>query len=191
MGRLKTIRAFLAIPLDPTSRQQLIKQQKYLRDTLRQDDITWSSPKNFHITLCFLGNIDTNQVRDLCGELTVIATQQAGHTVTIDHAKRFPSAKKARVIAAHIEGDEAFKHLVTAVKQAADKARIQTDARPYKGHITLGRCKKRICPDTIETLLADHSSITMPVHEMVLFQSELTPNGPIHTPLAHFSLKTK
>ena len=57
------IRAFIAVELPDTLRQELAALQSELRSA--GADVGWVKPENLHLTLKFLGDIEENQVSPL------------------------------------------------------------------------------------------------------------------------------
>jgi 2'-5' RNA ligase len=66
-------------------------------------------------------------------------------------------------------------HLAAAIEDGLQKCGIQKERKPFKGHITIGRCKKSFpkCRK-IETF---SGSFRFSVNEVILYSSVLKPEG--------------
>ena len=81
--------------------------------------------------------------------------------------------------------------LAGLVRQAAEVCGITLDARPFKSHVTLARVRHArqraaMCRALESVRVPELGSF--PVDTFHLVRSRLTPDGPVHTPLAEFKL---
>jgi len=72
---LETIRAFIAINLDPEIRGYLSSLQQNLNLDAAKVKVNWVEEKNLHLTLKFLGNISPSQIELIEIELKKITSQ--------------------------------------------------------------------------------------------------------------------
>jgi 2'-5' RNA ligase len=74
--------------------------------------------------------------------------------------------------------------LQRACERAARAAGFEREARPFQAHLTLGRWRDRAPrPDFPPSDLG-----TTRLDTLVLFESDLRPDGAVYTPLARFAL---
>lgn len=125
------LRLFAALPVPPDVSRPLLKLQKDLPGA------SWRPEENFHITLCFYGELSHAEARDLdglLGEISLpafdIAVEGAGW-----FGRREPTAVWARVR----ESDE-LRALASQCERAARRLGIALEKRPYTPHITLAYC---------------------------------------------------
>jgi len=62
---------------------------------------------------------------------------------------------------------------------------------PFRGHLTIGRFRAEGSPGPLADALKRYAAATFGtavVEEIVLFQSDLQPQGPVYTPLAREKL---
>src|SRR6266487_4607346 len=60
-----TIRAFLAVPIPDAVKAEIERAQDELRQALPKPCVRWTKREQFHLTLCFLGNVATTRVPEL------------------------------------------------------------------------------------------------------------------------------
>jgi 2'-5' RNA ligase len=66
------------------------------------------------------------------------------------------------------------------------------EKRPFKGHLTLGRIRAAVNPNTIRQIIEEYSDLgseEFSVGRVVLFQSDLKPTGAVYTRLRTTSFK--
>src|SRR6266496_5628466 len=61
----RTIRAFLALPIPESVKLEIERAQDDLRQALPKSCARWTRREQFHLTLCFLGNVATTRVPEL------------------------------------------------------------------------------------------------------------------------------
>lgn len=125
------LRLFAALPVPPEVAGSLRKLQKDLAGA------RWRPEENFHVTLCFYGDLSHTQARDLdslLGEISApafdIALEGTGW-----FGRREPTAVWARVR----ESDE-LRGLAAACERAARRLGLPLERRPFTPHVTLAYC---------------------------------------------------
>lgn len=125
------LRLFAALPVPPEVSRALLNLQKDLPGA------SWRPEENFHITLCFFGELSHASARDLddlLGEIEApvldIALDGAGW-----FGRREPTAVWARVR----ESDE-LRGLASACERAARRLGVPLERRPFTPHVTLAYC---------------------------------------------------
>jgi RNA 2',3'-cyclic 3'-phosphodiesterase len=183
------MRCFTALELPPNVRAHLEGVADRLRPIRSLNDaISWTKPENLHITLKFLGEIPDDRVADLANAFRRLPF--APLTLTLDHFLVLPGQGPARVLACNVARDvKPLIHLFGQIESAAQPLGVRREGRPFKPHVTLGRFRRPSNRMTAATLIrmvnpALLPSPTFTATAYTLFQSTLTPTGPIYTPLA-------
>ncbi|MFZ0611248.1 MAG: RNA 2',3'-cyclic phosphodiesterase [Desulfobacterales bacterium] len=179
------IRSFIAAELPVAVQLAISGLQKQLAD--RDLDVRWTAAGNIHLTLKFLGLIDESRVENIAA---VLAEAAHGFSPLLLAAKGvgvFPSPERARVIwvgvAGHLPELMALQSLLAKRLAAIG---FPQEGRPFTGHLTLGRVKKKIAASRVRAALdagRDFSSDSFMVDRVVLFKSELRPTGAVYTEL--------
>ncbi|HNX80940.1 MAG TPA: RNA 2',3'-cyclic phosphodiesterase [Candidatus Omnitrophota bacterium] len=182
------MRAFIALDLPEEAHKNLLKLQDILKAS--GADVKWVEPKNIHLTLKFLGDIDDKTGSDITAGLQKIA---AGHNTFIMRTKElgvFPKPTFPRVIWVGIgTGDSETRDLAARVEEAAIKLGIPAEEKPFSTHITLGRVRSHKNIEKLLHAITNASALTatypqeFPVSKITLYKSTLSPQGPIYEEL--------
>lgn len=185
MSSPDALRLFLGIPL-PTSLTQALgtwQAQQPTASTLR-----WVAPELWHITIYFFGQVPEERKENLIALLEVGLKQTPTFTLDFDRLVLAPKPHEPRMIWARYQKHEAFRQLVVRLHRLYQQIdpHIQMRKSPIP-HITLARLKT---PDAAQEVSLDlPQDLAMEVNHCVLWNSTLTPSGPIYTEIASFSLK--
>jgi len=143
-------------------------------------DVQWAGQAQWHVTLCFLGEVPDDRVERLSVCLAAVASRTPPITLALRGAGRFGD----RVLWAGVQGEVADLRLLAAeVARAAAHVGIATERRSYTPHLTLGYRRGGLTP-----LLRALEQLEGPdwrAAEIVLFRS--TP-GPVYEPLGTWTL---
>lgn len=198
------MRAFIAIEMPAPVQQRLLATQRRLAQhlRLRQLDrcVRWTSASNLHLTLRFLGEIDSAQQQALEQSLAYVAQRHTRMMLFAGGVGCFPSARRPNVIWCGVEGDvAALTGLQVAVESAAQLAGLPADPKPFKPHLTIGRLQRHATSTQLQAVgaavmqlaaaFAHPENAAAAVDELLLMRSELTPSGPIYTRLGVFALQ--
>ncbi len=171
------MRTFIAIELNPAIKSELSYIQRELKPI--GADVKWVKPGSMHLTLKFLGNIDQSTISDTKKLLDTIASAHKPFEITLFKIGGFPKLDNPRVLWVGIDKGCAN------IEKIADELG-QDKERPFSAHLTLGRVKslknKNQLVEKIKALDFQPSASSL-VDKIMLFQSTLTPQGPIYTPL--------
>jgi 2'-5' RNA ligase len=179
-------RSFIGIKLNTAALVflQAFKQHHTHRPWARQ--IRWTSDANLHITVRFLGDLTMEQIKRIESNLASLLENQAAFVVTMTAPQPFPTVKKSRMLAALIHKNQTLQQLAEDIEKIAVAAGVAPEERHFKGHITVGRFRKRV--KGLEELLVITDTIEVPVDNVILFKSELKPTGAEYSEIAKFTL---
>ncbi|HWN93955.1 MAG TPA: RNA 2',3'-cyclic phosphodiesterase, partial [Methylomirabilota bacterium] len=108
------IRSFIAVPVPDSVRAQLKELQQRLKQEL--DDVSWTRPEAMHLTLQFLGNIESARLP----ELETSLREATRHFTSFELALGGIGSFGNRVIWIGIKhGVEPLRQLADAVRRAA------------------------------------------------------------------------
>jgi RNA 2',3'-cyclic 3'-phosphodiesterase len=179
------IRAFLAIDLPASLRPILFRAQEELKKS--GADVKWVPVGNIHITLKFFGNITEAQVADLSEAVTALAAGQKPLSLTVKAAGAFPSPKSPRVVWLGVGGDlDLIRNFHRRLDAAFATLGFPPEGRPFAPHLTLGRVKSpsgRAALTRCLVQLPPPDAAPFQVNEVVLFRSNLSPQGATYLPL--------
>lgn len=184
---LMKIRAFFALTLPQSVVRWLADHADSLSTFDRQMEVNWVDSEHYHLTLCFLGEIELEQVdmlEQLCRErLKDVLSLQ----VHLNAAEYYRVSKRLALVAALTSECDQLMKLHDAMISIAQDAGIRYDERDFKPHITLGRLDAKnhftqpeVWPELDLYSLAD---------SVVLLQSRPGERGSIYTPLFEVPLQ--
>lgn len=188
------MRAFIAIELPKEIKDHLSRIQAQLRTA--GADVRWVDPKNIHLTLKFLGEIDDKKKSDIIEIIEDTAKNNNQFLARICCAGAFPKISFPRVLWVGIqEGDKETKEIALALEEKIDKLGIPREDRPFSSHITIGRIKSTSNREKLvrelETIAANlnKESLIFSINKITFFKSTLTPHGPVYEILKEATLK--
>lgn len=184
-----SVRSFLAILLSEETRKALAKCTADLKSAAA--DVRWVEEDNFHITLSFLGDIDSRTCDSVIRRMPEITPGIVPFELSLYRTGAFPNLKKPRVIWAGVsEGRreiiKVHKRVLTVIQSFGF-----TEEKRFSPHVTLGRVRssanlEKLIPamEKFQHLGKDY------VHGISLMESTLTPKGAVYSELAFFKFKS-
>ncbi|MGP4108246.1 RNA 2',3'-cyclic phosphodiesterase [Virgibacillus sp. L01] len=127
---------FIAIPLQERHKAHFLKWQINLKEELPYKQ--WTNKEDLHITLKFLGAVNSNTLDLLLQSLNVLKKTTA-FKITTESIGFFGNPKKPRVLWAGVEKTKSLAALHEAVEDIAEIAGFQKENRSFSPHITLAK----------------------------------------------------
>lgn len=189
------MRTFIAIELP----QEIKDFFKGIQDQLKssQADVKWVEPKNIHLTLKFLGEIDERKIDEVIEVARGLAKENKLFYIRLSSVGAFPNANYPRVIWIGIDkGDAQVKQIASLLEEGLSRVGLPKEKRPFSSHITIGRVRSGLNRKNLTDALSNvalnfnQASLEFPVEKIILFKSTLTPGGPIYEALHSANLKT-
>ncbi len=190
MSEKKPIRSFIALELSRETRDELSSVINYLK--ISKADVKWTRPDSIHLTLKFLGNIEEDMVELISGALAEALKEGSSFKISLSRPGVFPGWSKPRVVWIGLdEGRDDVKRLVSLVGSAMRSLGFEREERDFKAHLTLGRMRSPKNKEKLKKLFEELEVAPVVCHidRVILFSSELTPEGAIYTPLSEIPLK--
>ena len=186
------IRSFLAIELPVTVQTKIGEIERELEST--SADVRWVNPEKMHLTLKFFGNIEESKIDSIVAAIKgPIGTAQP-FQLNVRGTGAFPNLKNPRVIwIGLVEGDGVLIPLQKEMDASLEKIGFQPEGRPFRPHLTLGRVKSNRGKEELMRRVEKYREEEIgnfQVEKVILFKSDLTPAGPIYTPLREVRLGT-
>ncbi|MDP8247819.1 MAG: RNA 2',3'-cyclic phosphodiesterase [Candidatus Tritonobacter lacicola] len=184
------MRTFIAIDLDAAAREAVAGRVRRLAGTIA--GVRWVKPDNIHVTIRFLGEISP-ETRGLVERvLRNAAIGFSPFDVTIGEMGAFPSFRRPRVLWAGIgKGKEELRRLHLRIEEGLGEIGIPAERRPYTPHITIGRLKRQSKNINLSGIARDPGIESgFVVDRVVLFESELRPEGAVHKVIYEAKMET-
>lgn len=178
------MRTFIALELSAEIREELSRLHGEFKKT--DADVKWVKPENIHLTLKFLGNVDEAKIEKIKNALGEISGREKPFEISLSGLGAFPNLNYPRVVWVGIDkGSSEAEKIAGLIADSMEKLGFPKEERPFSAHLTLGRVKsgrnKAGLKEKISSLSVQPKSCA--VNHITLFQSTLTPAGPIYTPL--------
>ncbi len=178
-------RLFLAVPLPDEIKKTLAAMQEKLIPIFGKRGKT--RPESMHLTVKFLGSVAEYRVKEITNTIRESLQNVNPFQLELNQSVTFGNPVAPRIVAVSLTPIEQIRHLAETVDNACGKLGFQRETRPFTPHITVYRPKK---PGGISPVQFP-AGIYLPVSGIVLFQSELKPDGAAYHPLASFPLTGK
>jgi len=177
----RRLRLFIALPLPQEMKERLASLQVDWKR--KAHGVRWVRPEGLHITLKFLGHVPEGEIQGIKRVMERVSLGFPPFRVGIRGAGAFPSLQKARVLWIGVEdSDGRLKGIFKALERGLEKLGFPREDRPFRPHLTLGRVKEGGRFGFLEDY-RDLEVGVLEVREMVLFKSELKPEGAEYEPL--------
>lgn len=172
------MRLFIAIGLPDDIKQKIAALEESLQEISL--NAKWVEPANLHLTLKFLGNCPTEKIVPIKEVIATTARKFKSFTPALKEFGFFPNPKRPRVFFIHTSEETTLKSIAQDLEEGLEKIGFPKEDR-FKSHITLARFKS---PKNINSLAARLKDIPLGdsfgVTEITLFESTLTPEGPLY-----------
>lgn len=127
---------FIGLPIPEEIARLLAEKQNILKGQL--DYKQWPGKEDFHITLKFLGAVDTETLAKIQGVLSSLMTHSS-FSCNVNGIGTFGKEGSPRVLWAGVELSQPLKDLQDEIEEAAATCGFPRENRPYRPHITLGK----------------------------------------------------
>ena len=188
------MRVFIAIDISEEIRKGLGNLQSELRskaDT-KKGDVKWVKPENIHLTLKFLGEIKDEQVVDVCNVVKDVASRHESFELAVESVGCF-GGRSARVLWVSLgEGSDNLLQLQKDIELQLASAGWPPETREFTGHLTLCRVKNSNAGLRLAAIIENYKDFKLGIitaDSVCVYQSQLTPSGPIYTVLGNYKMR--
>ncbi|MHC4113938.1 MAG: RNA 2',3'-cyclic phosphodiesterase [Planctomycetota bacterium] len=188
------MRVFIAIDIDEQTKKALGRLQEELRGHagLKKGDVKWVRPEIMHLTLKFLGEVRDDQIADVCDIVKTVAAAHKCFDLNVQSVGCFGGSAARIVWVGTAEGNRQARFLQEDIEKNLHKAGWPRETREFSSHLTLSRVKKPGAGTKLKQIIENYGAcqfgITQ-VDSVRVYQSELTPTGPIYTVLGSYNLQ--
>jgi len=161
----------------------------YFKTQLPESHLKWVTTEQMHLTIKFIGEVPDQQLPEIKSVITNAIGIQPAFTMGIEGLGMYPHIEKPRIIWLGITGKEPLIGLHKILDQALTKVGIRQERRIFSPHLTLARVRRHADQRTVKEIGKTLSKFkvdslgTVNVEQIRLYQSKLTPQGPIYTSL--------
>jgi len=186
------MRLFVAVELDDATREAVRQEQQLAAKQLgRKSSLRLIDPRQVHLTLVFLGEVQSAMVDSLTDLMKQPIGEAAPFRLGIGGLGAFPPHGAPRILWLGLtSGARQITELHRAIASRVAVLGIPLEDRAFRPHLTIGRWRDARPSDRPRF---DAGSVIRAVAEMTvdrvtLFESRLSSQGASHFPLAHAQL---
>jgi 2'-5' RNA ligase len=190
-------RLFIAIPIP----KDVIEEIKVLQERLKKGiqftpcRPSWLDPDTLHLTLRFLGATQSSRVARIGDDLARIAERYGKFELKAREIGAFPDWRRPRVMWLGVhEKTGALMSLQADLEWLAVRHGCEPSKTEYKPHLTLARFRSLKGLDAVRGVVQTNQkfrSQPFEANQVILYRSELRPEGAVHAPITICALKNR
>ena len=131
------MRIFIGIPFSGENKKDLGKIQKTIIEKSRGG--RFSDPKNFHLTVKFIGEVEDEKLPEIIEVLKKTAKEESAFRLTLQGFGTFPKGKTCIPWLGVDKGLEDLVQLQEKIETALEEVGYKKESRPFHPHMTFGR----------------------------------------------------
>jgi 2'-5' RNA ligase len=188
------MRLFIAIDINEEIRKALGELQRQLqrKADFRQGDVKWVRPELIHLTLKFLGEVEDEKITSVCETVKDVAGKHESFELNIESVGCF-GGRSAKVLWVGTgDGKDKLFDLQKDLEEKLALAGFAPEDREFSGHLTLCRIKSSAAGFKLAAMSKDFEDLRLgviSVDSVSVYQSQLTPAGPVYTVLGNYKLQ--
>ena len=178
---MPSVRVFISIPVpDPAP-------LKSVTSGLQEIGGIRIAPDNqMHLTLKFIGDIDSRRIPEISGAVRKAAETEGPFEIVLKEAGAFPKERSARIVWVGAEPAGILGRISGNI--GAGLGSIPYDKKPFKSHITVGRCRDPLDLSSFLGGFRGKEFLRFECREILVMKSELSRSGAKHSVLDRIPL---
>lgn len=148
----------------------------------------WVPPANYHLTLRFIGEIQSWQAQEVDDAL--LAIRARSFEISLRGLGVFEKGGRFQALWVGVDRSDALTHLQNKIETAIQRVGIAAERKRFAPHVTLARVD-RAPPDKVIGFVQAHNLFRAPpisVDGFTLFSSRLGKEHSVYTPEAEYEL---
>ncbi len=180
---MSDIRVFVSIEIpDKTSLDEPLADLRKLKG------IRASPAEQIHITLRFIGDVDESKVDTIADCVAGAVKDTEPFKIRVSGAGAFPKRERPSVVWIGASPQDVMSDIAERLGRNLRKAGIGFDTKPFKSHVTIGRCRDPVNLSEFFDKYADKEFCEFECGEILVMKSVLGPGGAKHTVLRRVPL---
>jgi 2'-5' RNA ligase len=185
------MRIFIGIKLDDTVLKEI---EKFLKPFKKiASPIKWTKPENIHVTLKFIGEVSPDKYSRIETQLDNADFKTGSIILNIAGCGKFGKGRDMSIFWIGLDKNEKLEDLYNRIETTLKKAGIPKEERIFKPHLTVARNKKNFNFKSFFEQIDDNRDRPIAEQRVTgfqVFESRLTPEGPIYTLLKEIPIDT-
>jgi 2'-5' RNA ligase len=189
------VRSFIAIELPQGTKRELAYLQEGLKRACGYCPAKWVTIESIHLTLNFLGDVPLSRLDDIKSAVAQAAAASDTFGLALEGLGAFPNLERPHIVWVGLSGNvEKLSNIQKRLEQLLVMLGFNSENRPFSPHLTLARVRDEASAADKKRLGQAISSTTcktdcpIPVRQVSLIKSQLTPAGSIYTVLSSATL---
>ena len=181
-------RLFIGIKI--TCPESIINLQEQLQHLLQRSTIKWVEPDNFHLTMKFLGDVESHIITPLIQVLEHLAPKFNQFVLQSDGLGTFGKSNNPHIIWYGFKENPILSFLQTKIEKTLHQLGFESDEKKFSPHLTLGRIKFLVERKELALFLQkqDHIPDHYQIQNFQLVESILKKEGPVYKTIKSFQL---
>jgi RNA 2',3'-cyclic 3'-phosphodiesterase len=182
------IRSFIALEIPDDALSEILK----IRDekTGNVKNIRWEEKEKLHLTLKFLGDINSDMIGAYSKSLENIINSYESLNLSFSEFGVFKRRDEYKILWIGLKDNQLLSKMIDEIESSFAEFGFEKERRNFKSHITLLRFRGYEDSEKIVSL----TQVKLPVIEfntnkVTLFESKLLPSGSVYRSLKNFYLK--
>ena len=179
-------RTFLALDLDEAVRRQLVAVQRELG--VAGANVKWTRPSQLHVTMKFLGDVTDDDLPQVCAGAAEACAAVQPFDFSVEGVVCMPTRGHLRMVWVGIcDPTASMAKLQCRLEDIVAAMGFRREHRRFQPHLTLGRVKGGRGVTELRqavAIMSDRSFCSQSASELVIYASQLRPEGPVYVPLA-------
>jgi 2'-5' RNA ligase len=183
------LRTFIAVDFSPEIIRKIKEIIDYFKTQTPERALKWVAPENLHLTIKFLGEVPEEKIEQIKSLINETLDDVKVFEIGVEELGMYPNPQKPRVVWLGITGADPLKEIHKMLESQLQKADIQPDKRSFSPHLTIARIRRNADIQSVKEIGETLSKFKVGslgscnIDHIVVYKSELTPQGPIYTPL--------
>ncbi len=185
-------RIFAAIDISDEARIKVADYIEDLRDEFSSLRVGWEKAEKLHLTVKFLGDVDSNELQSLTEAVEKTARQFSNFSLQISQTGVFPSKRNARILWLGVDDQqESLQKISDVLETECRQKGFVKESRKFKAHLTVGHLRE---PNKSKELVDRHlnktfAAVKFEVSEIVIYESRLQKSGSIYSVVSKHRFK--
>ncbi len=181
-----TKRMFVGLEISEEARNRIAEYSARIRDRFRAHKVSWERPEKYHLTVKFLGDVNTDQIEALFESTAFLAKKFKPISLEMKSTGVFPSPKNPRILWIGInEENKSLEKLALQFESEFEKLGFKREKRIFHPHLTIARIRE---PRKAGELALAHLNekfkpVQFTISEIIIFESQLKQMGSIYIPI--------
>jgi RNA 2',3'-cyclic 3'-phosphodiesterase len=188
------VRTFIAVDFPPNILKKIAEITAFFKTLTPEKDLKWVDIDNLHLTIKFLGEIEESKTAQVKHTLSHALKNQNSFDIEINGLGMYPNKNNPRVIWLGITGASPLTKIYQGLNRELTAIDISPERRAFSPHLTIARISRHTDhkqAQQIGRILSEYKVESLGVttiEQVHLYQSVLTPSGPIYTLLHSVAL---